>query len=129
MISPSDEQSLIGGGDCFLHSHSEDRRPSQVLLHGLQGIASQVSVTSDLSLTGDEDYLLVDTSTSNVTITFPKARNGIEVEINKLHASGTVFLQTASANDTILGQSLPVSFTTANASLRFKAFGVDWRII
>jgi hypothetical protein len=100
-----------------------------VLLHGLQGIASQVSVTSDLSLTGDEDYLLVDTSTSNVTITFPKARNGIEVEINKLHASGTVFLQTASTNDTILGQSLPVSFTLANASLRFKAFGVDWRII
>jgi hypothetical protein len=118
---------LIGGGDCFLHYHSEDRKPTQDLLQGLQGVASQVPLSGVAQLRGSEDFIAVDTSSSDATITLPKAINGREIEIMKLYPTYTItFLP--QGTDTILNTA-GATLSTGNASLRFKAIGTDWRII
>lgn len=128
-MTPADEQSLTGGGDCFSHYHSEDRRPTQLTLHSLYSVSREVSVSSDYVLSDNDDFILVDTSVGNVTVTLPKAINQIEVEIQKLSSANTLIIQRQNSGDTILNQSLPVSVTVGNSSLRFKAMGSDWRII
>ena len=121
--------SLFEGGDCLLHYHKSDRIPSHIFLQGLYGVAFNFQTSANSVLRGNEDYVEVDTSAGGiVTITLPKARNQLEIEIAKPFAPGTVAVAVV-APDTILNQSLTVTFTSATTSLRFKWFGTDWRII
>lgn len=128
-VTPEQESSLISGGDCFAHYHSEDRRPTHSLLQGLNEIASRVQISGNFTLTGDENYVLVDTRAGNVTITLPKAKNQLEIEILKQYSPYSIIIQPGNIVDTILKQTNPVTLSTVNASLRFKAMGIDWRII
>lgn len=119
--------SLIGGGDCRLHFHIDDRQPTQAFLQGLQGVANRVPVTGDTTLTGKEDFVSVDTSAGNVTITMPVAKQGLEIEILKTSPAYTIII-VPRGTDTILNTT-GVTISLGNAALRFKAFGTDWRLI
>lgn len=127
MLTPQQEAALTGGGDCFTHWHSEDRQATQELLQGLQGVAAQRSYDADTTLTGKEDFVLVDTSSANVTITLPWARNGLELELLKVSDSGTLIILPQGTN-TIMGTT-GATCTSGGSALRFKAFGTDWRLI
>jgi len=126
-MNPNQEAELTGGGDCFLHHHSADQAPSQELLHGLQMVASQKPISSDTTLVGTEDFVLVDTTAQSLNITLPRAINGLEREIMKLVNPNTIVVL-PQGTDTILGTS-GVTISSGGASLRFKAIGTDWRPI
>lgn len=120
------ENSLIGGGDCFLHFHSDDRVATQDFLHGLQKVAKVLNGTSNVVLK-NEDFVSIDTRTGNITVTMPRAINGREVELNKPYPANTLIIVPQGA-DTIM-QGAGVTISSGGASLRFKAFGTDWRPI
>ena len=122
-----EDRSLVSGGDCFSHWHSEDRRPTQSFLHGLQDIANQVPVSGPVTLKGSEDFVIVDTGAGNVTVTLPKAIRGIEIEVMKLRSANTIIVL-PQGTDTILGMP-GATITSGGASIRFKAVGTDWKPI
>jgi len=121
------EAALIQGGDCFSHYHSADRVPTQDFMHGLQTIARQNPVTANYTVTAKDDYVLVDTSAGNVTITMPRAIGGVEVEILKMFPQNTIFV-VPEGSDTIL-MATGATISIGNAAIHFKAFGTDWRPI
>ena len=125
-MTPQQQAELTGGGDCFAHYHSEDRRPTQALLQGLHGIAERRTFNGNVTLTGKEDFVLVD-ATSPVTITLPIARNGAEIEIGKRAGVGVVTVLPQNLDTILLGTG--INFTGVGTSIRFKAFGTDWRPI
>lgn len=102
MLDPRQEQALIGGGDCFEHYHSEDRRATQQQMNQLQGILNQTTATANTTLLDHHDHVLVDTSAGSITITLPVGKDGKEYEITKTAAANTVTI-VPSGTDTILG--------------------------
>lgn len=122
-----EELGLINGGDCFSHFHSEDRRPTQDFLHGLQSVAYNKSASSSLVLTGVEDVIRVDTSVSDVTITLPPAVHGKEVTIIKTSALHTLTVQGA-GGELINGDNVHV-YTTIWSARTFKAVDGQWSIV
>lgn len=119
-------QQLLNGGDCTTHWHSEDRVPTQDFLHGLQSVAYTSPISSDTTLMGSEDFVFVDTSLSDVTITLPRATGQREITIVKTSQLNTLTVVTT-APDTILGLS-SVAFTTQWTSRTFKGYPGDWAI-
>lgn len=126
-MTPEQEAELVGGGDCRSHFHIDDRQPSQSFLQGLQGVANRVPVSGNITLTGKEDFVSVDTSAGNVTLTLPVAKQGLEIEILKIYLINTVIIL-PQGTDTVL-LTTGVTLTSGNAAIRFKAFGTDWRPI
>ena len=120
-------QQLIGGGDCTTHWHSEDRVPTQDFLHGLQGVAYQVTSSSNFTPTNYTDFIYCDTSSGDVTVTLPVAKNGQEFTVIKTSPLNTLTINTT-APDTIQGLS-SVSFTTQWTARTFKDYGGDWEMV
>ena len=127
-MTPEQEAALTGGGDCQEHFHLYDERPTQALLQVLHAVASRRTIVSDTVLTGIEDFSVIDTSAGNVLITLPVAKQGLESELLKKFPENMVIV-TAQGTDTILGQLNPVTISSGNAAIRFKAFDTDWRPI
>lgn len=125
-MNPRDEAALTGGGDCFLHWHSEDRRPTQDFLHGLQGVGQFTTLSSSSVLKGSEDVVYVDTSLGDVTVTLPNAVGGREITVIKTSVLNTLTINTT-APDTIQGLS-SVSFTTQWTARTFKEYQGNWQI-
>jgi len=119
---------LLSGGDTFAHWHSEDRRATSDLLHGLQQVANIKSVSGvSVVLTGGEDFVRADTSLWDVTITLPPAVNGQEVTIVKTSALNTLTIQ-GSGGETING-SASLTYTTQWSARTFKAVDGQWLIV
>lgn len=127
-MTPEQEAALTGGGDCQEHFHLYDQRPTQALLQGLHAVASRRTIASDTVLTGIEDFSVIDTSAGNVLITLPVAKQGLESELLKKFPENMVIVS-AQGTDTVLGQPNPVTISSGNAAIRFKAFDTDWRPI
>lgn len=125
-MNPRDEAALTGGGDCFLHFHSEDRRPTQDSLHGLQSVGQFTTLSTNTTLKGSEDVVYVDTSLSDITITLPNAVGGREITVIKTSMLNTLTVNTT-APDTIQGLS-SVSFTTQWTARTFKEYQGNWQI-
>ena len=120
-------QQLLNGGDCTTHWHSEDRVPTQDFLHGLQGVAYQVTSASNVTPSSYTDYIYCDTSSGDITVTLPVAKNGQEYTVIKTSPLNTLTVNTT-APDTIQGLS-SVSFTTQWTARTFKDYEGDWQII
>lgn len=120
-------QQLLNGGDCTTHWHSEDRVPTQDFLHGLQGVAYQVTSASNVTPSSYTDYIYCDTSSGDITVTLPVAKNGQEYTVIKTSPLNTLTVDTT-APDTIEGLS-SISFTTQWTARTFKDYGGDWQII
>lgn len=103
-MRPDQEMSLVGGGDCFLHFHSEDRQPSRDMLEGLQNLATVVTVNADYSASLSTDYHLVNTSSGVVNVALTKARGNRLTTFVKT-AGGSNLVLTPTAPDTINGAS------------------------
>jgi hypothetical protein len=127
-MTPEQEAALTGGGDCQEHFHLYDQRATQALLQGLHAVASRRTIVSDTVLTGIEDFSVIDTSGGNVVITLPIAKQGLEIELLKKFPENMVIVS-AQGTDTILNQLSPVTISSGNAAIRFKAFDTDWRPI
>lgn len=104
-MRPDHEMALVGGGDCFLHFHSEDRRPSRDMLEGLQNLATVVTATADYSASLATDYHLIDTSSGIVAVELAKARG------NRL----TTFVKTAGGNNLVLTPTAPDTINGASS--------------
>lgn len=117
-MSPMQEAELTQGGDCFLHWHSEDRRATHDLLHGLQGTASVISQSASYSLSLKDDYHLVTTTSGVVVVTLPKARGNRLITI----------VRVAGANNITLSPTSPETINGA-ASLAISASYTPVRLI
>lgn len=123
-MSPEQELALTGMGDCFSHYHSEDRKPTIDMLHGLQYLARQREVTTaTYAVLPDDDFLQVSVAS---TLTLPEARNGQEITITRTGV-GSVTVN-RSGTDTISGAT---SYTLAAQwnSITIKAYSGGWLII
>lgn len=120
------EQQLTGGGDTLLHYHLADRATNA----GLQSDARVVSPPSGATtyaIPTDADFVLVDLTASNVTVTLPLARNGREIEV-VYNAGAKVLTILPTTGDTIMGEPNAV-VTVVGTALRFKAVSSNWIVI
>ena len=104
-----EEFSLINGGDCFSHFHSEDRRPTQDFLHGLQSVAriNYPATSFDVSL--HDDYHLVDTTAGAVTATLPLALGNRLITFVRLTGANNITLAVSGVDTVNGGVSLVIS--------------------
>jgi hypothetical protein len=99
-VSNDIPQELINGSDCASHWHSIDRIPTHDTLTALQGLTNAVTITTAAyTVIGTENYLI---DTVGSTIKLLPAKNGQELVIIKVTASGTTTI-TAASVDTING--------------------------
>lgn len=127
MLTAQQESSLVSGGDCFDHWHSADRVLDRSSLLTLQSLARAYETNDSITVTDTMDYVIVDTSAGNVTITLPRAHNGREIEVMKNATANTLIILTTSPNK-ILGES-ELRVYNYGTSLRFKAVSTGWVMI
>ena len=120
-------QELLNGGDCRAHFHLEDRIPRQDFLHGLQNVAYKYEVSSDTVLTGQEDFIFVNTASSNVTITLPRATGGREITVVKIASANTLTVNTTSPD--LIDGSASQSYTTQWLARTYKQTSTGWTIV
>jgi len=120
VVELSSEQlnSLVGGGDCPLHSHSFDRAMSHEQVLAYQGSEAARVVGADFAVTYSEDYIFVD-ATTPVTLQLPTARGGKSYTVVKI-AGGSIVTVLPGAADTINGVASQV-ITDSYKPLRIKA--------
>lgn len=124
MIDPRSEYELVGGGDTLLHYHLADRATNA----GLQKDARVVQVSSSTySATFADDFIVLDTSLSAITVTLPLSRNGREIEII-LNVGPNKVTVLPQSGETIMGSADAV-LTTVGTAIRFKAIGTNWTAI
>ncbi len=123
-MTQDQEASLLTGGDCFTHYHSEDRRPTADFLHGLNSVERETVVTtSTYTITSADDHVAVSTT---CTVTLPLAKRGQIYTVTR-SGSGLVTVVT-SGMDTVCGDT-SVQLTVQWMSLTFKATSSGWIII
>lgn len=127
MLTAQQESSLVSGGDCFEHWHSSDRARTHSDLEQLQQLASVVTVTSDFTVRTGTDFVLADTSLSDLTVTLPRSADGVEMEVVKV-ATPNILTIALTGADLIYGQSSVLVYNIATA-LRFKSITGGWILI
>ena len=117
---------MLNRGDCQDHYHSSDRQPSHDTLVGIQQTENVKTVTANYIVASIDDYLLVDTTSGNVTLTLPKAKNGRLLFFKKIVAANSMILS-ANGSDKIDGastQTVAIQWTC----IRLKAISGGWAI-
>ena len=84
-------------------------------------------VTDDITVSDRQDFILVDTTSKNIIVTLPVAKNGREIEVMKDAEANYVSIVPTSP-ETILGET-EVRVYNYGTSLRFKAVNGRWVII
>lgn len=123
-MRPDQEATLIGGGDCFSHWHSEDRKATQTLMHGLQNVSKVINISDDTIIPSGVDVVIVDTTLNDVTVTLPLSRGGREITVVKLGIPNLLTVN-CTGTETIDGRS-SVSYRTERTSRTFKAYDGNW---
>ena len=127
MLTPQQESNLVSGGDCPDHWHSQDRVLDRSSLLTLQSLARAYETNDSITVTDTMDYVIADTSASNITITLPRAHNGREIEVMKNATSNFLKIITTSP-DKILEQT-EVRVYNYGTALKFKAVSTGWIIV
>lgn len=127
MLTPVQESELVSGGDCFGHWHSSDRVVSHGDLRELQNLAVVYDSSGDVVVSTREDFILADTSSSNLTVSLPEARGGREIEVVKYSPANKLTVA-AWGDNKILGADQVIVYNYGT-SLRFKAIQGGWIII
>jgi len=89
------ESMLTNGGDCPLHFHMEDRRPTHDTLSQLNSQEKYVTLTATASIAEDTDYVL---TSGTATLTLPRAKGGTKVTFIKTSAAGTTTIAAPSGS-------------------------------
>ena len=92
---------LTSGGDCFMHHHSEDRRPNHDTILLLQELESVIIKSADYTIRYEDDWVAVDTT---CTITLPRPKGGKEWKVVCI-SSGITVTVAAPTNYTVNGAS------------------------
>ena len=110
---------LTKGGETFLHYH-----PRHIMdaddVYNLQVARVVREVVDDYVLTNNDEFLLVDTSVKNITITLPHSEFQREYQIIKTASAHSLTI-VPTAPDTIMG-STSTDITGLYSSLRLKMY-------
>ncbi len=74
------------------HYHAADRFPSRDSLLWMNSLERVRNVSADYTVVNDDDYLIVDTTAADVTITLPSPLNGRKLVIANFAGSNDVIL-------------------------------------
>ena len=106
------------------HYHAADRFPSRDSLLWMNSLERVRSITADYTVVNDDDYLIVDTTAADATITLPAPLNGRKLVIANF----------AGSNDVILTSTVDINgsasdFTiAAGATVVVKDIGGEWLV-
>jgi hypothetical protein len=93
------------------HYHSSDRFPSRDTLQWLNSLENVKNVSTNYTVETSDDYLLVDTTAGDVTVTLPTARNGRKLVIaNYAGTNDVIVTSTVDIN----GSASDFTITTGN---------------
>lgn len=95
------------------HYHASDRFPSRDSLLWLNSLERVRNIDADYTVINDDDYLIVDTTAADVTITLPSPLNGRKLVISNFAGSNDVILTSTvdinnSASDLVVGGTVTV---------------------
>lgn len=89
------------------HYHSSDRFPSRDTLLWLNSLERVRNVSANYTIDDTDDYVLVDTTSGDITITLPKPLNGRKLVIANF----------AVANDVILTSTVDINSSAADLNI------------
>lgn len=116
---------LVGGGLCQSHYHLQDPTVPHDMVVNYQRGKVQRSVSTNTSLTTNDDLLLVDTSTGNIAVTLPKSgASGKEFVLFKTSGINILTINPVGV-DTINGAA-SLTLTAAFGSYWLKAVSGGW---
>lgn len=124
MLDLLQESNLTSGGDCFEHYHSQDRIPTHEFKLGLDYLETALEVgAGTTTLTGAEDFVLVDSTAGAATVMLPPPVKRMSVVVMRKVAANTVTID--SPTGTINGAAT-YALAGAYAVGTFKAINGDY---
>lgn len=127
MLRPDQEAELTERGDCQSHYHSSDRMPTQDTILQIQRLNTPRLISSNFVANDNSNYLLMDTSSGNVSVQLPAARNGREIVVMKNTAGNYVQILPL-GSDKILGLN-ELKLYNYGDSARLKAIPGGWFVL
>lgn len=104
------------------HYHSSDRFPSRDTLLWLNSLERVRNVSANYTVDNNDDYLIVDTTTADVTITLPSPLNGRKLVVANF----------AGANDVILTSTVDINNSASDlvvvGTVTVKDIGGEWLV-
>lgn len=121
-------EQLTRNGECFLHTHPRHVIDSDDVYNAQAARIIKV-ISANYTLLPNDEIIMVDTSSGNITITLPHSDFQKEYQVVKTADAFTLII-VPTAPDTILGET-GVSVTAKLTSLNFKMDTVrgDWFLI
>lgn len=102
------------------HYHASDRFPSRDTLLWLNSLEKVRNISADYTVSDEDDYLIVDTATGDVTITLPAPLNGRKLIISNF----------TGANDVILTSTVDINGSASDlvvsGTVTVKDIGGEW---
>ena len=99
-------------------TRQEDKFPSRDSRVWQDSLETTKTISTNYSVTADDDYLLVDTTSGSVTITLPSAASGRKLTVQRIAGANNVILETSGA-DTIDGATtFTVSDTRRSVTIK-----------
>lgn len=124
MLTPEQENALVGGGDCFEHFHSNDRVLGTEHKNYLIALEKSVYLSNGShTVLEDTDYVLVDTTLGNATLVLPKPSLSLSITVIKLVGDNSVIVDSPSG--TING-SATYTLSSAYQTAKFKAIAGNY---
>lgn len=112
---------LAGYGICFIHTHpKEDLGFSDILELMAAAPITTVSGVSSYTVIGTDMILLVDATSSDVTIHLPVAVNGREFYVVKIAGLNNVYV-VPSSGEKVLDSTSGIVFSATGSSVRLKS--------
>lgn len=104
------------------HYHASDRFPSRDSLLWFNSLERVRNIDADYTVINDDDYLIVDTTAADVTVTLPSPLNGRKLIIANF----------AGANDVILTSTVDINGSSSDlvvgGTVTVKDIGGEWLV-
>lgn len=133
MLSAQETSQLTQGAVCYIHTHPKDILGFEEKLELMFATPIRVAVPimvpggGSYTVSRGDELVLVDTSSSNVTVVLPPTDNGREFSVTKVSPNNTLFV-VPTPPSTIIGAQ-GVQFTGNYTSLRIKAVNQNYILI
>jgi len=124
MLTENQESALTSAGDCFEHWHSSDRIMDYAAHQQLVTMeTSAILGAGTFTIDRDIDYVVVDSSLGNVTLTIPSAVYNLSITVVKTSALNTVTVNSISGN---INGAVSYVLSAAYSSAKFKAINGNY---
>ena len=106
------------------HYHSSDRFPPRDSLLWMNSLERVTQVIADYTVLNEDDYLIVDTTADDITITLPTPLNGRKLVIANFAGINDVILtSTVNINNSASDSIIPPGYTMTT-----KDIGGEWLV-